>query len=117
MLEPELINDIIRRVLEVTDTKKIILFGSAVAGTMTPDSDIDLLVVKTVVTNMVAEINEIRKALKGLHYPFDIFVMSADEFEITKNIVGGLAWPAYHRGKLLYYANAATAPSGEPKIP
>lgn len=101
MLEPELINDIIRRVLEVTDMKKII-FGSAASETMTADSDIDLLVVKPNEANMVAEINEIRRALKGIHHPFDIFVMPTDTFEGTKNVVGGLAWPAYHEGRLVY---------------
>jgi predicted nucleotidyltransferase len=41
------LNEIIRRIVDVAKPEKIILFGSAARGEMRPDSDIDLLVIKT----------------------------------------------------------------------
>ncbi len=44
--DPAILADIVRRVVEAADPEKIILFGSAARGTMGPDSDLDLLVIK-----------------------------------------------------------------------
>ena len=44
--DPAILADIIKRVVEAADPEKIVLFGSAARGTMGPDSDLDLLVIK-----------------------------------------------------------------------
>ena len=46
MLDQSILNDIIRRVVEVAQPEQIILFGSAARGDMNRHSDVDLLVVK-----------------------------------------------------------------------
>ena len=45
-IDEALIEEIVRRVLSLARPDKIVLFGSVVAGRMTPDSDRDLLVVE-----------------------------------------------------------------------
>jgi len=45
-IDESLIQEIVRRILTVAKPDKIILFGSAAAGQMTRDSDIDLVVVE-----------------------------------------------------------------------
>ncbi len=40
------LGEIIRRIVDVAQPDKIILSGSAVHGTMGPNSDVDLLVIK-----------------------------------------------------------------------
>jgi predicted nucleotidyltransferase len=42
----EVLDDIVRRIVEVAAPEKIILFGSAARGELGPNSDIDLLVIK-----------------------------------------------------------------------
>ena len=42
-IDDSLTVEIVRRILAVSKPNKIILFGSAATGQMTPDSDIDLL--------------------------------------------------------------------------
>ena len=42
-LDQNTLDDIIRRVVEVAQPQRIILFGSAVQGAMTRHSDVDLL--------------------------------------------------------------------------
>ena len=44
-LSPELLNDLVRRIVEVAHPLRIVLFGSAARGQMGPHSDLDLLVV------------------------------------------------------------------------
>jgi len=45
-LDQDTLDEIIRRVVEVAHPEQIILFGSAAQGTMTRNSDVDLLIVK-----------------------------------------------------------------------
>lgn len=45
-LDPSMLNDIMRRIVEVAQPERIILFGSAARREMGPRSDVDLLIVK-----------------------------------------------------------------------
>ena len=103
-IDEKLLGEIIRRVLGVCRPERIILFGSAAKGNMTRDSDIDLLVVETLPGNTRQESIRIRSALRGMGYPFDVIVMSAERFEETKQIVGGIAYPAHKYGRVIYEA-------------
>ena len=97
-----LIEEIVRRVLSVTKPDKIILFGSAAAGNMTRDSDVDLLVVEPHSDDRRKESVRIGDALRGLGFPFDVIVISSDWFEASKNVIGGIAYPANKYGKVIY---------------
>jgi hypothetical protein len=46
----------------------------------------------------------LRRALSGMGAPLDVIVMRADRFEETKNIVGGIAYPANKYGRVIYDA-------------
>ncbi len=96
--------DIVRRILSVTSPEKIILFGSAVTGEMTEDSDIDLLIVEKDITDRRHKYVRIRRALRDIPFPFDIVLTTSDYFEQTKNTVGGIAYPVNKEGRLLYEA-------------
>ena len=98
------IREIVRRILAVSRPDRVILFGSAATGQMTPDSDIDLLVLDREVADLRAEALRIRMALAGLPFPFDVIVMTRDRFEETRGVIGGIAWPAARYGKVIYEA-------------
>ena len=100
-----LVSEIVKRVVSVTEPRRIILFGSAATGQMTKDSDIDLLVLESAPGDARRESVRIRQAVRGLGYPFDIIVMAAERFEESKNIVGGIAYPANKYGKVIYDAS------------
>jgi len=97
-----LLDEIVTRVLSVSDAERIILFGSAARGEMTVDSDVDLLVVEPCPSNSRRRSVAIRKALRGIELPFDVMVMSAERFRETKDCVGGIAHPAAHHGRVIY---------------
>ena len=103
-IDQTLVQEIVARVLRVARPVRIVLFGSAAAGTMTTDSDIDLLVVEADPTDPHRESLRIRRALRGLDYPFDVIVMSLERFEQTKDVVGGIAYPAHKYGRTIHAA-------------
>jgi len=103
-IDDALIKEIVRRVLSVANPDRIILFGSAATGQMTRDSDIDLLIVETEPIDQREEYVRIRHALRGMGFPFDILFISTEWFEDSKNVIGGIAYPAHKYGKVIYDA-------------
>jgi predicted nucleotidyltransferase len=101
-ISPTLVREIVERILDAAQPQRIILFGSAATGQMTQDSDIDLLVLESAPGNTRAESARIRQAVRGLGYPFDIIVMAVERFEESKDVVGGIAYPAHKYGKVIY---------------
>jgi predicted nucleotidyltransferase len=102
------LDEIVRRVLSVARPDKIILFGSAAAGKMTSDGDIDLLIVEPALENTHERRVEIRGAVGDIGYPVDVIVMRTERFERTKRFIGGIAHPANKYGRVIYMS----APSG-----
>ncbi len=41
----DILQDVTRRIVETAHPRRIVLFGSAASGTMTRDSDLDMLVI------------------------------------------------------------------------
>ncbi len=102
VVDETLLGEIVRRVRGVADPQRIILFGSAAAGTMTPDSDIDLLVLEEAPEDRREESLRIGQALGGMGVPFDVIVLRTRTFEAEKNVIGGIAYPAHNRGRVIY---------------
>jgi uncharacterized protein len=103
-IDAKLIQRVVDRILAVTRPERIILFGSAATGHMGPDSDLDLLVIERGFTNAREESTRLREALIGVDIPVDIFPMELERFEETKNVIGGLAFPANKYGVVIYEA-------------
>jgi predicted nucleotidyltransferase len=101
-IEQETVREIVNRVRTVSEPDRIILFGSAAAGRMTRDSDIDLLVLQKRPLDARGESVRIRRALGAIGYPVDVIVMSTERFEETKDVIGGIAFPANKYGKVIY---------------
>ena len=103
-VDEALIAEIVGRITETASPARIILFGSAATGTVTSDSDIDLLVVEDEVDDVRRESVRLRKALGDLGRPLDVFVMRTERFEQTRDLIGGIAYPASRYGVVLYEA-------------
>ena len=101
-----LVEEIVRRLLTMVRPDRIILFGSAATGKLTPDSDIDLLFVAAAPVNTPQEYARIRRALRGLHFPVDVLQIPSDKSEMTKDLFGGIADPAPNYGRVIYDAAA-----------
>jgi predicted nucleotidyltransferase len=95
------LQEMVRRIVERFDPEKIILFGSQARGDAGPDSDIDLLVVMETDSRRRSAV-EIGVALHAMGIPKDVVVITPEEFERRKDIVGTVAYPAHHEGRRLY---------------
>ena len=98
----EQIDEITKKIVENFHPKKIILFGSYAYGTPTEESDLDLLIVKDSDLPTRSQNRMVRKLLSGSKVPVDILVKTPYEFEVYKDIIGTVFYPAHKFGKVLY---------------
>ena len=103
-IDSSLIEEIVERITRVARPDRVILFGSAAVGNLTPDSDLDLLVLERDVRDARRDSRKLREALSGLGIAVDLVVMRTARFEETKDVVGGIAYPANKYGKVIYVA-------------
>lgn len=82
--------------------RKVILYGSYAYGQPNQDSDIDILVVMDNPPDWREAWHRLRDVRRYCAVYSQIVFMSTQEFEESKDVVGGLAYPAHHWGKVLY---------------
>ena len=93
--------EIIRRIVEMAQPDKIILFGSAARGEMGPNSDLDLLIVKSGVHRRHLA-QAIYRNLIGVGFPVDIVVVTPEDIEHYGDSIGLVLEPALREGKVVY---------------
>jgi predicted nucleotidyltransferase len=100
--ETNKINQLIQRIVDVANPLKIILFGSAVRGDMTKNSDLDVLVILPEGTPKRLTTQKIYCHLIGLGIPVDIVV--ATEIDLMKlgDNPSLVYYPALRQGKVIY---------------
>jgi predicted nucleotidyltransferase len=96
----------VRRIVKQFRPAKIILFGSYAKGTAGPDSDVDLLIVMPVRGSRHKKAVEIGVALHDIEISKDVIVVTPEEFEWRKDVIGTIEWPAVREGQLLYAKSA-----------
>ena len=103
MLAQQILDDIIRRIVEVAQPEKIILFGSAARGEMNRHSDVDLLVVKEGMhrRDMAGRIYE---NLWGVGAAVDVVVVTPADVERYKDSHALVIKPALREGRVVYEA-------------
>ncbi len=101
---PGTLGEIVRRIVEVAQPDRIILFGSAARGEIGPDSDIDLLVVKSGVSHRRHLEGEIYLRLGGIGVGVDVIVATPEDVEYLKDRVGSIIRPALREGREIYAA-------------
>lgn len=102
MNNKDLVKEITNRIAIGAKPEKIILFGSFATGAQKKDSDIDLLVIKESSTRRDERDLEIRKLLKDIIYPMDIFVYTPKEAEELKKTPGSFVKKIFLTGKIVY---------------
>jgi len=102
MLSSEIISGIKRRILSKYPSEKIILFGSQATGKANKKSDIDLLLVMNNPKNKFKLMDQITSDLLALNYPFDVIILSLEEFNRDKKYPGTVARYASQEGIILH---------------
>lgn len=103
MIEQAILDDIIRRIVEVAQPEKIILFGSAARGDMGSNSDVDLLIIKEG-ADALELMGDIYMNLDGVGAAVDAIVVTPDDVERYKDTHALVIKPALQEGKVVYEA-------------
>jgi predicted nucleotidyltransferase len=102
-LQDEALQEIVRRIVQFAQPEKIILFGSGARGTLSPNSDLDLLVIKSGAHRRKLA-QAIYRQLYGVGYPVDVIVVTPEDIRRYGNNPDLIIEPALREGKVLYAA-------------
>ena len=84
-----MIEEIVQAVVKAAAPERIVLFGSAARGKLSPDSDVDLLVVEKESSfhkgSRRAESSRIRRALWKFPVPIDVLIFTPEEIDKWKD--------------------------------
>ncbi len=110
--DPAILADLVKRIVAAAKPEKIILFGSAARGTMGPDSDYDLLVIKRGKFNYWRVLSTIEEYLSGKEAAVDIVLVTPEDVERYRDSHCLVICPALEEGKVFY--DAETSAAGRP---
>lgn len=98
----DFIDEAVQRIVNLFHPERIILFGSAARGATTPDSDLDILVVMPFKGSQRKKAGEIDLALADRTVPLDVIVVTPEQFDRNKDLIGTIVREAAREGKVLY---------------
>ncbi len=98
------INKINEQIKEKYQPEKIILYGSSARGTITENSDIDLLIIKKTDKKRNERFREVRTIVRDLkrRIPFSPVVYTPNEIEQRINLGDFFIKEILEKGKVLY---------------
>jgi len=96
------VEQVVHRLVAALSPRQVILYGSYVHGRPTPDSDLDFLVISDSTEPNYRQSRNARKVIGEVEMPVDVFVLSRQEFDETKNVIGGLAYVPAKYGVVVY---------------
>ena len=101
-LTPDLLGDIVKRILAVGAPYRIVLFGSRARGGARPDSDLDLLIVEDSNLPRYRRSPLYLRALVGVFPAKDVVVWTPAEIEAWRNVPQAFITTALREGQTLY---------------
>jgi len=103
ILDSNLLNEIVQRLVDALHPEKIYLFGSHAYGQPNDDSDVDLLIVINDSDTFDRDkIVEGYRALREFHIPKDIVVVPQSQFDKRSRWLSSIERVVIDKGKLLY---------------
>ena len=101
MIEQATLNDIVKRIVNVADPERIILFGSAARGDFGRNSDVDLLIIKDSADSLTL-MSRIYRKMRGVGVAVDALVVSPRDVERFKDSHALIIKPALQYGVVVY---------------
>jgi predicted nucleotidyltransferase len=98
----KIILEIVDRIIKGYNPKKVILFGSYAYGEAREESDMDILIVTERNLSFEETSKMRRHFLKDFSMPVQLVCVSDEDFDETKDIIGGITYPASKYGEILY---------------
>ena len=99
----EKVKTVIQKIVEISQPRKLVLFGSYVQGNMHLNSDLDVLVVTgDEIKSPRKESVRIRRALKGILMSMDILVVPESQLKKLVDVPGLIYRDAIRNGEVVY---------------
>lgn len=99
----EKVHKVINKIVEISNPRKLILFGSYIHGNQHINSDLDILVVAgNEIDSPRKEGVRIRRALRGINMPMDILVVPENKLDELTALPGLIYSEAVRKGKVVY---------------
>jgi predicted nucleotidyltransferase len=98
----ELLVKVVERIVDVLAPERVILFGSYAEGRATADSDLDLLVITERPLSRQDRLAKTQGLFQDMPLPIQVITISRQEFEETRDVIGGIAYPAAKYGRVIY---------------
>jgi len=102
--EPSLIDELVRRIVDIVEPVSIVLFGSAARGEMGANSDIDVMVVMPDGTHRRRTAQELYRSLWGFGFGKDIVVVTEGDVQKERNNPYLVIKAALDEGREVYRA-------------
>jgi predicted nucleotidyltransferase len=100
--EDRTLREIVSRLVDAVDPEKLILFGSRATGRGGPDSDYDVLIVKSEDNPALRRTGPLYRHLRGIRSPIDLIWFTPDEIEDWSQVRQHVATQAVRNGVVVY---------------
>jgi predicted nucleotidyltransferase len=103
-VDTDVLEEIVHRIVAVANPERILVFGSAARGEMGPNSDIDLLVIKSGDYHRGRLTEEIYMSLFGVGAAVDVVVATPEDVERYRDEPATVIAPALRDGRVVHAA-------------
>ncbi len=100
--KPNIVRDIVRRIVDAAQPEKVILFGSRARGDARPNSDYDLLVIKASDEPRYRRSVALYIALADLPVEVELMVYTPEEVAEWSNVPQAFVTTAVREGTTIY---------------
>ena len=101
-IDPDVLDEIVRRIVRVAEPERIVLFGSTGRGTAGPLSDLDLLVIKSGRYHRGQLTDEIYMNLIGVGHAVDVIVATPADIARYRHTSALVIGAALREGRVIY---------------
>lgn len=98
----DLLQEVVRRIVQTAHPDKIVLFGSRARGNARPESDFDLLVIKDSDEPGYRRDAPLYLALAGLNAPVDVMTFTPEEVREWSAVPQAFITTVVREGKVVY---------------
>jgi uncharacterized protein len=109
VIDQELIDGVVRTIVEAFHPKRIVLFGSHARGHAGPDSDLDLMVEMETDMRYLDRMVALCELFPGRRWPLDIVAYTPEEVARDRDVVGTLLNMIESDGRTLYDESGVSA--------